>query len=449
MSVKQTTKQDEILTGNNWYAKYLSTWDYLLRSYLGGQEYRDGHYLTKYQLETEAEYGQRLAATPLDNHCNSVISVYNSFLFRVPPERDLDTLTDTVESERFLEDADFEGRSLNNFMKDVSTWSSVFGHCWIIMAKPNVDAVTRADELMQEVRPYVNLITPMSMLDWEWNRMPSGKYELNYIRYIEDINGDLHTIKEWTSDFIKTTVIDTVSGETNSTEIADNELGTIPAVIAYNQRSTTRGIGVSDIEDIADGQRYIYNDSSEIEQSIRIDSHPSLVKTPDTQAGIGAGSIIHMEDSLDPGLKPYALEFSGANVNNILNVIQHTVDTIDKMANTGAVRATEARTMSGVAMITEFQLLNAKLSEKGDNLELAEEQIWQLFAQYQGKVWTGNIEYPGSFNIQDTENEIKQLQTATNAASDAGLVTLIDKKLTELLGEDPDTVLSGVNSQTD
>jgi hypothetical protein len=35
-------------------------------------------------------------------------------------------------------------------------------------------------------------------------------------------------------------------------------------------------------------------------------------------------------------------------------------------------------------METEFQLLNAKLSEKADNLELAEEQMWRLFAIYQG-----------------------------------------------------------------
>jgi hypothetical protein len=41
----------------------------------------------------------------------------------------------------------------------------------------------------------------------------------------------------------------------------------------------------------------LYNINSEIEQSIRIDSHPSLVKTPETQAGIGAGSLGYMRSS--------------------------------------------------------------------------------------------------------------------------------------------------------
>ena len=45
----------------------------------------------------------------------------------------------------------------------------------------------------------------------------------------------------------------------------------------------------------------------------------------------------------------------------------------------GAVRGTQAMTQSGVAMQTEFQMLNAKLAEKADILELAEEQIFDLF----------------------------------------------------------------------
>jgi hypothetical protein len=40
-----------------------------------------------------------------------------------------------------------------------------------------------------------------------------------------------------------------------------------------------RGLGVSDLTDIADLQKAIYNELSEIEQIIRISNHPSLVKT--------------------------------------------------------------------------------------------------------------------------------------------------------------------------
>jgi hypothetical protein len=106
------------------------------------------------------------------------------------------------------------------------------------------------------------------------------------------------------------------------------------------------------------------------------------------------------------------------------------------MANTGAVRATESKTMSGVAMETEFQLLNARLSEKADNLELAEEQMWQFWFQYMGQQWMGSVEYPGSFNIRDTGSEITQLQTAKNTATDPIVIRKIDEHILEWMGEE-------------
>jgi hypothetical protein len=87
-------------------------------------------------------------------------------------------------------------------------------------------------------------------------------------------------------------------------------------------------------------------------------------------------------------------------------------------------------------METEFQLLNAKLSEKADNLELAEEQIWNLYAEYQGTTWQGEVEYPGSFNIRDTGREVQQLVTAKTAATDPVLLRVIDEHLMELLDGD-------------
>jgi hypothetical protein len=147
-----------------------------------------------------------------------------------------------------------------------------------------------------------------------------------------------------------------------------------------------------------------------------------------------------MPDNLDPGLKPYALEFSSANIESIYKSIDHTIESIDKMANTGAVRATESRTMSGVAMETEFQLLNAKLSEKADQMELAEDSIWKIFADYYDLDWDGTIDYPGSFNIRDTGAEIQQLRTAKDTASDPAVIREIDRRLLNWMGVEEDAV---------
>ena len=438
MNAIETLQSDiaAAISGNTIYDAQYPIWRYYLESYLGGDEYRTAGHLTRYQLETESEYQNRLKATPLENHCASVVSVFNSFLFREEPDRELGSLEYLPEVEDFLNDADMEGRSLNAFMKDVATWSTVFGHSWIVVAKPNVGAVTRADEQMMGVRPYVNILTPMVVLDWTWKRAPNGRFELVYFKYLEDVNGDVRTVKEWTLDNITTTVVNLKNKTISEKVVEVNGLGKIPAICVYNRRSTVRGIGISAIADIADHQKYIYNSYSEIFQSIQMNTHPSLVVAGQTQVGTGSGALIRVEENSDPGLRPYVLDFGSSDINNILAAIRQSTDSIDKMANTGAVRGTESRTLSGVAMETEFQLLNARLSESADELELAEENLWKLWAEYMGYSWDGEVEYPGSFNIRDTGREIAQLAQAKTAATDPVVLRKIDEHILEWMGEE-------------
>jgi hypothetical protein len=424
-----------VTTTNRQWTRNEQRWRFLLESYMGGEEYQRGLHLTKYINETAGEYQARLQATPLENHCKSVISSYISFLFRNPPSREYGTIEYDLQLQDFLEDADLDGRSFDAFMKEVSVWASVFGHCWVLIVKPNVGAETKGDELQLGVRPYVNLITPLLVTDWRWNRQANGRYNLSYLKYIEDANDTVSTIKEWFTDEIHTWIVDHQNKTIIEHIIEANPLGEIPAVCAYNQKSPVRGIGISDISDIADAQRFIYNMTSEVEQSIRINGHPALVKTQGTEAAAGAGAIIQMEDNLDPGLRPFILSVS-TDVNQIFTAISHYSNIIDKIANTGSIRATESRRMSGVAQEQEFQLLNARLSEKADSLELVEEQIWQWFCYYQGYSWDGKVEYPDSFAIRDTHNEIEALVKVKSAATDPVILRVIDEQLMELLDED-------------
>jgi hypothetical protein len=410
-------------------------WQFLLESYAGGDEYRNGQHLTRYALETQGEYTARLRNTPLDNHCRSVISVYVSFLFRQPPTRDLQSIDGDLVQD-FLRDADLDGRSLDAFIKQAAIWAGVFGHTYILMTKPSVQAQTLADQRAAGVRPYLNLLTPLMVTDWQWSRAANGRYDLTYFKYIEEVVEGVTTIREWTPDIIRTWVLDDVARTARMTVEETNELGRIPVVVLYGQRGQVRGMGLSDISDIADQQRAIYNELSEVEQSIRLEGHPSLVVTPDTQVGSGAGAMIHMPEGLEPGLKPYMLNIDAAPIDTIWSSIRNRVESIDRMSNTGSVRATESRTMSGVAMETEFQLLNALLSEKADNLELAEEQLWQWWCEYEAQQWMGSIHYPRAFGIRDINREFEYLNSARTAATDPQVLGLIDQRLTQTLAAD-------------
>ena len=432
---------DSLMSTHPIYEKMIGRWIYLLNSFMGGDKYRKAGYLTRYSYESEIDYEERLRQTPIDNHCKAIVSIYNAFLFRNGVEREMASIENDPALTPFMKDADLDGRNLNNFMKDVSTYSSIFGHCWIVVAKPNSNARTRAEELSQEIRPYLNLITPLNVLDWKWERAPSGYHYLTYIKYVEDSEYKGHkVIKEWTEEEIITTITDDEKEEIAEVITEPNGLGVIPAIPVYTQRSPYRGIGVSDIEDISDHQRKIFNELSEIEQAIRVNGHPSLVKTPDVEANAGAGAIVQMPNELDPGLKPYMLTVE-TNTDSIYNSIQQSVDAIDRMANTGAVRAKSTRTLSGVAMEVEFSMLSARLSEKADNLELAEEHMWRIWAQYQGKSWDGEIYYPDSFNIRDIDREYEQLAKAKNTASNSKIHRVIDERILTLMDENYKEVL--------
>ena len=430
------------LATTHWlYLRNRDRWQFLMESYTGGEEYRRAGHLTRYNLETPGEYDQRLRTTPLDNHCQSVIQTYISFLFREEPERDFGTWAGQSDVEDFLKDCDHEGRDLDSFMKQVSIWSSVFGHSWIILTKENLGAQTLAQEQAMGVRPYVNLLTPLVVSDWRWQRQPGGRYELTYFKYVEEVIDRITIIRVWTPEVIETWEMDDVKKEARMTAVEPNLLGKIPAILVYNQRGITKDIGISDITDIADLQRMIYNLTSENEQSIRMDGHPSLVVPPTAQLGSGAGAIIQLQEGSDPGLNPYYLEHGSSGVSNIHSSMDKLIEAIDRISFTGGVRATVQRTMSGVALETEFQLLNAKLSEKADNMELAEEQLWRLFGEYQGRTWEGSIEYPNSFNIRDQQREFAQLAQAKSAATDARVLAVIDHEIIELLGEDGDLIM--------
>ena len=432
------------------YKGMMPRWEYFIRSYLGGKEYQDGKFLQPYQLEFENEYHKRINFTPLDNHCRNIIDIYSSFLFRVEPVREYGSLTEDMSVEQFKDDADLEGRSFNALMREAQRFASIYGHVWLLMDKPSTNVMTRAEELDQGIRPYLNIYTPENVLDWHYTRNDAGYYYLDYLKIREEQTAEGEYYKLWYLDKIDCVFVSSTSrDEPKLVSSLPNPLMKIPAVILYNQRSPMRGLGVSDLTDVADLQKAIYNEFSEIEQIIRLSNHPSLVKTKDTDAGAGAGSIIEIPENLDANLKPYILQPNGSNLDGVLRSINHKVEAINRLTHVGTLRATAERVQSGIALRTEFELLNARLSEKSKLMELAEEQIWRLFADWQETVFDGEIEYPESFDIIDwaTDLELLQQAKASNIKS-ATFAKEIDKQIARTVIED-DTTLEQIDSEID
>ena len=439
--------KDQVLDTHKDYKENISNWEYYIRSYNGGYDYMIGQYLNRYNLELDNEFNQRLANTPLDNHCRNIVQIYSSFLFRVKPTRDFGSMAEEPSLQPFLKDADLEGNNFNAVIKQAQNYASIYGHCFLVLDKPAVQTRTKADELNQDIRPYISIVTPENVLDWNFKREVNGKYYLDFLKVREEVDKEGGTyMRMWYPDRIDT-LYQKDEQEPSIIDTAENQIGKIPAVILYNSKSHKRGLGMSDLTDISDLQKSIYNDYSEIEQLIRLSNHPSLVKTPSVNASAGAGAIIEMPEEIDSNLKPYLLQPSGANLQSIMDSIKHKVEAINRIAHTGAVRTTKQQVSSGIALQTEFELLNARLSEKADNLEIAEEQLFRCYAMFQNTVFDGEINYPDSFNLKDYAYDLQfysmakamNLQSPTfNKEVDKEIVRSVidnDEKLTQAFQE--------------
>ena len=430
--------KDQALDTHKDYKETVNHWEYFIRSYNGGFDYQVGQYLNRYNLELDNEFNQRLLNTPCDNHCRNIIQIYSSFLFRVKPTREFGEMQDEASLESFLKDTDLDGNNFDTVIKQAQNYASIYGHSILILDKPKVVSNTKADELQQDIRPYLSIVTPENILDWNYKREVNGRYVLDYLKVREEVDRDGGIyLRCWYLDRVDTHYLKNDSTESVLLDTAENQIGKIPAVILYNSKSHKRGIGQSDLTDIADLQKAIYNEFSEIEQLIRLTNHPSLVKTPSVNASAGAGAIIEMPEEIEPNLKPYLLQPSGQNLQSIMDSITKKVDSINRIAHTGAVRTTKTQVSSGIALQTEFELLNARLSEKADNLQLAEEQLFKLYAQFQNVNFDGEINYPESFNIRDFATDLMfyQQAKAINVKSPT-LVKEIDKEIARAVVDD-------------
>ena len=292
--------RDQALDTHKDYKENITNWEYYIRSYNGGYDYMVGQYLNRYNLELDNEFNQRLANTPCDNHCKNIIQIYSSFLFRVKASRDFGNMADESSLETFLKDADLDGNNFSTVMKQAQNYASIYGHTMLILDKPKIQTTTKAEEINQEIRPYLSIVTPENILDWNFKRQLNGKYVLDYLKIREEVDKEGGSyIRMWFEDRVDTVYVEDGGAEPRLIDTADNQIGKIPAVILYNAKSHKRGIGQSDLTDIADLQKSIYNEFSEIEQLIRLTNHPSLVKTGGVNASAGAGGVIEMPEEMD------------------------------------------------------------------------------------------------------------------------------------------------------
>jgi len=428
------------------YIRQSKRWHFQYSSYIGGDTYKEGGYLRKYWGEDQAPfdaYAARIDVTPLDNHVKTTVDIYRSYLWRQSPNRTLGNLYGNPFVDKFMDNADYDGQTIDSFLKTALDWAMVLGHVWIGVDRPSIAAMSAADEIEQGIFAYTTMYTPQMVTDWEFTK--SGPFkELTYFKVIEKTASDRHTIKCWYTDRIEVfeVKVDSLNQEYEevlSMEEMPNNLGKIPFIPLIPHKSPVTGMGESILNDVADMQRSIYNKLSELEQTIRLSGHPMLAKTAETKAQAGAGGIITLPDDMDPGLYPQLLQPSGS-VESILAAIQHDIDSINAMTHLGAVRSTKGAAMSGVALQTERQLLNSKLSDLSDIIEETEYKIWNLWFEWMD-ITPGpdfKVEYIKTFDTRDASYEMTVLEKAKMLTTNMDFHKWVEVEIAKLTIHDED-----------
>ena len=326
-------------------------------------------------------------------------------------------------------------------MKEANDLATVYGQVWILCTKGSMDGIaTKEQEVAANLRPYLKMFTPEAVCDWQYETAPNGAETLVYLKTKEVIGEEQYKYIVWTPNAVY--VYYTDGEDIIGSEEYDNAIGEVPFICHYANTTQHRGIGISDIADVAKLQQSIFNLLSEAEQSIRISGHPTLVKPGDVSAMAGAGSVINLDNSMDPNLRPYLLEPTGTNIESIVSMINIHVESFLRSTHLGAIMAARGLSVkSGVALATEFQQLNTRLGDKAAKMEQTEWAIWRLFFLWNDTTPDSdfNIEYEKSFDLRDQHADLKLYGEALQMGiTSPSYIREVQKQIAKLVINDGD-----------
>jgi len=442
----------ELETVHPLYTKNQVFWYKMLACYKGIKAIVEGGYgVLRHERESQENYERRVREAYGFGYSGSIVDLFNFYLFKSTVKREMGSLSKDSSWAMFEEDCNLYGDNFLTWLLETQRWACVFGQLGILVDKSTSKMMTQSEEIAAKVYPYVARYFPMNVLDWEYKKDENNRPYLNYIKLRDDDGSYRIWTTEWwaiyeISDDAKMNSGDTVMNVTtgkvqggainnskdtkvDSVADGDNQLREVPFVWLYNIKGEQRPIGISDIKDIAYIDLSIIGNLSDGEEVIDYGAFP-MMRKPYREKGVGPSgkgddedvgpSAILEFDPDQPEAKPDWLEAAvDKPITAILDWIERKTTEIYRTANIGGMAATEIQTQpkSGVALKSEFQLLNGKLVQKGNNVEEAERQIKTFWCKWQGRedlIPDIAVEWPETY---DVENLAQDLQNALTGNS--------------------------------
>jgi hypothetical protein len=470
---KEFNYYDFITGSHTLYERYIDDWKLAVKSYYGGVEYRLGNYLKAYDIDyttqsdvvntydldsngvavnkyrstiqpvntrEEADngtqynsnfYQEKINNVPVLPYTRLYVSEYNAILFRAAPVRNL---PDNPDINKFITDVDGEGNSINEFMSQVDTFTTVYGVVWVSCIKPAGSAYARW-----------RMHSPIDVTNWQYGYNAAGDLELTKIVIRTATEPDLEIYQYITKDTIETVFVpyDTDSevdlpigvtategddGKTIYRISQVNELGYIPVRPVYQSTKIYNGVGHTPMFDIAQLQRSIYGDFGEIYSAVSYGAHPVNIIDETTLAqnnySVGAepGTTIRVQSSLN-GQPSYVYEFVAPPLDSIAELRQLVEQKIEKMNQVAMIRSDELikASRSGVQIEMYDSKLEAFIRKKATSLENVEaHSLWPMWFDWQGLPVPQDltVSYNRLYSNRGLQQEIAEVTSIMNLVSE-------------------------------
>lgn len=472
----------ELRYTHEYYDAYKQFWDFMLASYEGIRALIAGeHVLFRHERESPANYERRVAEAYGFGYAQSIVDIFNFYLFKNPAKRDMGPLANDKQWALFEQDCNMYGAAFDSWLLETQRYAAIMGHVGILCDKTGQKFASVQAEINAGIYPYVARYFPQNILDWEYARDENNRPYLAMVKLVDDdLIYRVWTTTEWASyqvdpDMDKTApTVKDVTGVTrggvhshgaigSQSPATEQEMvqpldqglnpfvnpttgrGEIPFVWLYNIKSRLRGVGVSDIKDVAYIEGSIIRNLSEGEEVVKYGAFPML-RTPMREKGttprdkaegteVGQQAVMEFDPELGDAGKPDWLEAAVKEpIDAILEWIVRKVEEIYRSSNAGGMAGTEIQTQakSGTALKAEFQLLNSKLVSKGNNGEKAEKQLlryWLMWQKREDVLDQISLEWPRTYDVENLAQDLENALTAKTIVASKTFKAAVQKQV--------------------
>ena len=441
-------KVKDLLAVHEYYSAHLQEWKFLMSMYEGIKSIIANGYIEQHEREPDDAYKRRKKELFGFGYSRSVVDLFHFYLFKKTPNRTVGTLKNEKIWEMFSADADLYGNGIDAVLMESMLYSAILGHVGLLVDKASSVFQTKQQQYDAKVYPYIAKYFPQAILDWKFGKDEHNRPRLEMIKLLDDDNQYrlwfLDRWEVWELPKNKNGEPDESNQDADAVYIdgGTNPLEEIPFTWLYNHKSKDRGIGVSDIHEISRIDLSIVRNLSQIEEIINFAAFP-IMRKPMRDASPTDRNLPQQDDEVsvqsvqefdpeNPDSKPDWMPSSAAEpILAILGAIEKKVAEIYRASNAGGMAATEVQTQakSGVALRTEFQLLNAKLAGKAANLDKVEMRIVELLCKWEDLL----VKFEKDYNVErdrsyDVENLASDLENAATAQT-----LIVSAKFDELL----------------